>query len=286
MPFFSASIKTARGISVEEQIPLIADAGFTHLSPASSGNYGPYLYHDGARARLARLAREHGLGIDWVHLPFMRLFLCSPDPEKRSVALGALRDGIEQTARLQGGAAVVIHVADNESLPKRVTPGDCREQLTGAFHELLAAGRRTGIDITVENLFGAHTYALVTHLLDTFPELDLTLDTGHANLGKGLEPWLPRYASRVRALHCQDNDGTDDQHLPPGWGTVDWPELHRHLTAAGYAGVWGNETIQETTNFAAEPAGLFADLRARMEAVATGRQPAPRPTGDVIETRA
>jgi sugar phosphate isomerase/epimerase len=286
MPFYSASIKTARDLSVEEQIPLIAEAGFTHLSPASSGVFGPYLYVDGVRERLARLAREHGLGIDWVHLPFFQLALCSANPEDRTVALGALRDGIVQTARLQEGAAVVIHVTHNEIAPPGCSPEDCRDQLTEAFHELLATGRRVGVDVTVENLFGEHTYALVQHLLDTFPDLGLTLDTGHANVGGTLDMWLPRYAPRVRALHCQDNDGTNDQHLPPGWGTIDWPEIHRHLAAADYGGVWGNETIQGVTDFPAEPADLFADLRARMEAVATGRQPAPRPAADTAEARA
>lgn len=279
MPNFSASIKTARDLSVEEQIPLIAEAGFTHVSPASSGVYGDYLYRDAVRTRFGRLIRDHGLRIDWVHLPFLRLFPCSPDTEKRSVALAALRDGIEQAARLQEGAAVVIHVTDNARLPERMSPEDCRAQLTDAFHDLLVTGRRVGIDVTVENLFGPHTHELVTHLLDTFPDLGLTLDTGHANVGGTLGTYLPRYGARVRALHLQDNDGTDDQHLPPGWGTVDWPEIHRLLTAGGYGHVWGNETIQGVTNFEAEPLALFRDLRARLEMVAGGRQPAPAPSG-------
>lgn len=50
------------------------------------------------------------------------------------------------------------------------------------------------------------------------------LDTGHAHLYSQvpLGDWVDVLAERIRYLHLSDNDGSYDQHLSPGRGTIDW----------------------------------------------------------------
>lgn len=48
------------------------------------------------------------------------------------------------------------------------------------------------------------------------------LDTGHALLNHWDIAEVVRRCDRLRALHIHGNDGTGDQHLPIGSGSVDW----------------------------------------------------------------
>ena len=44
-----------------------------------------------------------------------------------------------------------------------------------------------------------------------------------------------------------DNYGWEDDHVPPGDGTVDLPAIIRKLLEAGYSGVWCLEIGAEST---------------------------------------
>jgi sugar phosphate isomerase/epimerase len=70
----------------------------------------------------------------------------------------------------------------------------------------------------------------VTHL-----DLNVCLDTGHANMNEGVETAFRLLKSRIRSTHVHDNNGKDDSHLfpladtPDGLandgedrGTIDW----------------------------------------------------------------
>jgi sugar phosphate isomerase/epimerase len=46
-----------------------------------------------------------------------------------------------------------------------------------------------------------------------------------------LADWLSALGTRVTHLHLHDNDGTADQHLPLGQGTIDFAYLFRFLTS-------------------------------------------------------
>jgi sugar phosphate isomerase/epimerase len=59
-----------------------------------------------------------------------------------------------------------------------------------------------------------------THL-----NLNVCLDTGHANMREGVETAYRLLKSRIRSTHVHDNNGKDDSHLFPllaEGGTIDW----------------------------------------------------------------
>ena len=76
--------------------------------------------------------------------------------------------------------------------------------------------------------------ALISEL--DHPHLALALDTGHANLGEGVSTETRAAGSFLKTTHVHDNNGRQDTHLPPGHGTVDWPEWGRALDSIGYTG--------------------------------------------------
>ena len=69
------------------------------------------------------------------------------------------------------------------------------------------------------------------------PGIGFNLDTGHAAL-HGMTPAeaIGIMGALLRTTHLQDNHGKQDDHLPPGCGTVDWPATLKALHEAKYQG--------------------------------------------------
>ncbi len=89
-------------------------------------------------------------------------------------------------------------------------------------------------------------------VIDQVPDLGLTLDVGHANLG-GSEnksiAIIEKFGRLIRHVHLHDNRGgqskDDDLHLPIGTGTVDFPGIMAALLRAGYDGTMTLEVKPE-----------------------------------------
>jgi sugar phosphate isomerase/epimerase len=94
----------------------------------------------------------------------------------------------------------------------------------------------------VENMPpGVHPGSKMTDLGELLLELHhahlaLALDTGHANLGGGVETETLSAGSLLATTHVHDNNGRQDSHLPPGLGTIDWSAWGRALDSVGYEG--------------------------------------------------
>ena len=75
-------------------------------------------------------------------------------------------------------------------------------------------------------------------VFEKFPTLKMALDTGHAHLGgEGIDKilnFLRRFSSRIGHIHADDNFGKEDNHLPIGTGTIDFPKIIRALKGIGY----------------------------------------------------
>ena len=99
-----------------------------------------------------------------------------------------------------------------------------------------------GLRVCIENMF-PRTKSLVepesfAELFTAFPTLKMTLDTGHANIGgRGYQrtlEFIHRFPDRIDHVHASDNFGQDDNHLPIGAGTVEFPRIIRALQGIGY----------------------------------------------------
>ena len=64
---------------------------------------------------------------------------------------------------------------------------------------------------------------------------------------------MKAYGSRLYALHLHDNRGTDDDHQPPFFGTIDWPDLLGWLQEIGYARSLNFEVIYDRLHFSGSP---------------------------------
>jgi sugar phosphate isomerase/epimerase len=72
------------------------------------------------------------------------------------------------------------------------------------------------------------------------PNLKATLDCAHLNAQKEILPLSARkLAGRIGGVHLADNDGSDNRHLFPGDGNVDFDGVFAELRRQGYDGFIG-----------------------------------------------
>jgi sugar phosphate isomerase/epimerase len=57
-------------------------------------------------------------------------------------------------------------------------------------------------------------------------------DTGHARLAGNFESWAQRLLPKAVMMHIHDNNGLEDQHRFPGYGSIDWSLFARIRKAA------------------------------------------------------
>ena len=181
-------------------------------------------------AGLGEVLRSTGLGIvghtAW-YLPFG-----SPVPEVRAGAVAAVEATFESLARL-GAQYVNVHVDRGiNAFPYDATLSWNAE----SFGRLAERAERFGLVVIVENVVNNFNTAKAFRvLLDAHPALRLHLDIAHANVkGEKTSDFLKAHAGKLVHVHVSDNKRVNDDHLPLGVGTIDWPEQLGLLKASGY----------------------------------------------------
>ena len=125
----------------------------------------------------------------------------------------------------------------------------------------------------IENFSNLAADALVATLEKLGDEwLGIVVDVGHAHrsqLAVSAASEIYTAAPYLRSVHIHDNhgQGANDEHLPPGWGTVDWAAVMQALRDAGYQGPFMLEVIRQTDRMLA-----LGPEEATRRAVAAARQ--------------
>ncbi|HEY3319025.1 MAG TPA: sugar phosphate isomerase/epimerase family protein [Planctomycetota bacterium] len=101
-----------------------------------------------------------------------------------------------------------------------------------------------GLDLTIEPRVGemiCSTDSLL-RLMDHVQRSNCkaTFDCAHLNAQKEILPFSARkLEGRIAGLHLADNDGTDNRHLMPGDGNIDFDGVFKELMRQGYNGPLG-----------------------------------------------
>jgi len=99
-----------------------------------------------------------------------------------------------------------------------------------------------GLCVCLENMFprcrSFFKPADFVEILRQFPNLKLTLDTGHANIGspggRRILEFIEKFGHRIGHLHVSDNLGEGDDHIPLGAGKIDFLKIVKALKHCGY----------------------------------------------------
>src|SRR5262249_20352307 len=96
-----------------------------------------------------------------------------------------------------------------------------------ALEQIHLFARSRGVEVLLENI--PNNLSSAERLLQfeelTHIGLNYVFDTGHANMGAGVEHEFNLMKNRIRSTHVHDNNGKDDVHLFPmvsTGGSVDW----------------------------------------------------------------
>ncbi len=72
-------------------------------------------------------------------------------------------------------------------------------------------------------------------------DLNMTIDINHSNIHEKLIDVCNNCNGIIANVHISDNHGEWEDHLPPGEGIIDFPEVHDALRANGYTGPFNLE---------------------------------------------
>lgn len=168
--------------------------------------------------KITTLLKRYNLGIvghTCYYLPYAHLI-----KEVREVSVEVFKTYLDFFSKI-GAKMVNIH-AD-----KRY-PDEAKEEVrnnhVATLRLLCQEAQKRGMVVMFENTHSGllHKANDILFLLNAIPDLMLHLDIGHAHVAGNLETLLTKAHKRIAHIHVSDNDGSFDQHLTLGAGTVDW----------------------------------------------------------------
>jgi sugar phosphate isomerase/epimerase len=208
----------------EERFDAIAGAGF-HPEARMTDVEHLMRVPDADVARMRALVEGRRLSV-FTHGPFLGLDVASLNGHIARYSADCIARGLEVTAGL-GGSTMVVHTNYSPFYSRdglREWLGNWRERM-GA---VLAKAAGLGVRVALENAWEERPEALA-RLVDLLPPgaAAVCLDTGHINAFSHhpVRRWWDVLGDRVVALHLHDNDGSSDDHLPPGRGIFDFAAL-------------------------------------------------------------
>ena len=191
----------------------------------------------GQKQSIRDLLARYGMGI-MGHLP---TFVLTSDlyESLRKASLQENFDALEAAAEL-GMEKVVLHPAYVTGLGKFLLD-KVKGYAMESIEAILKKAVHLNISLCIENMFPQAHFLVQPYefqsVFESFPEIRLTLDIGHANLGSGKNKsseFIHHYGYRIGHVHANDNFGKEDSHLPIGAGIIDFGKILRELKEAHY----------------------------------------------------
>jgi sugar phosphate isomerase/epimerase len=224
-PELSIATSFNYAIPIDVQLPMIASAGFTHISLGATVAHSDYTSRDG-RAHLLEHVRRHELRIDTILGP----------RADQADSFSMLSMAAEAAADL-GAGVVVTHPG-----PFDMPEDELRPRLRALLllcSSLQAVAKRTGVQFAFENVLPGPATELTAQLL---PHLDsryfgFCYDSSHDQIG-GPRPFdlLADLSHRLIAVQLSDRIRDFVDHVIPGEGFIDWLVVASILRASSFAG--------------------------------------------------
>jgi len=206
-------------------------------------------YHDAAEVdRVGTWVSEFGLAAGSMHAPINASFVHGEWGRAYSnAAVQAVRrqEAIDETrvamtaARTLGCESVVVHLGLSREQPVPVGDNDAGA-VRRSLEQLAEISAETGVRLALEIIPNdLSTPDALLEWLDGDLELGdvgVCLDFGHAHLLGGVPEAVEALAGHVITTHVHDNAGTEDDHLVPFAGTIDWPATLAAVWKIGYGG--------------------------------------------------
>lgn len=233
---------------LSEALRLLNECGWKHFEVSSEHlvQIEKSEPQDALIQEIVGCAQERGLSMPQAHLR-LAADVAHPDNAQRAEYMECLKRHIEIAARL--GVKIAVAHPGGKNLGNYTTTAQrkqLRETNVRAFRELADHAADHGLRIGLENLprRWMDTPADLLELLQAIdhPAVGITLDTSHAQVMKlDIPAAVCEFGPHLIATHISDSDGSGDQHLTPGGGTIDWPPVMQALRDINYDGLFNLE---------------------------------------------
>ncbi|MEJ2100077.1 MAG: sugar phosphate isomerase/epimerase [Desulfobacterales bacterium] len=220
---------------VAEELEDIAALGFDYLELAIDPPQAHYTILRRQMTPILTALNSHCMGVI-CHLP---TFVSTADltDSIREASLQEMLNSLEVAAGL-GAQKVVLHPGHIGGLGVYVKES-AMALANKSLESIIDRSQELGLCVCLDNMF-PKCRAFVEpgdfeDILHRFPDLRLTLDTGHANIGgrRALD-FIEKFGSRIGHLHISDNLGQRDDHLAVGSGVIDFSKIIGALKQCGY----------------------------------------------------
>jgi len=222
---------------LRKEIEEIGELGFDYVELTMDPPEASPLKILAQKRQILELLNQFKMGI-LGHLP---TFVWTSDlyESLRRVSLQENFEALEAAAEL-GIEKVVLHPGYITGLGKFVLDR-AKGYGMDSIEAILKKAVTLNITLCIENMFPqahflVHPYEFQS-FFESFPEIRLTLDIGHANLGGGKNKsseFIRLYGYRIGHVHANDNFGKEDSHLPIGAGIIDFERIIKELKTAQY----------------------------------------------------
>ncbi|MDP6124445.1 MAG: sugar phosphate isomerase/epimerase family protein, partial [Candidatus Latescibacteria bacterium] len=194
-------------------------------------------FTDAELAEIAKLAPTAGMNVAY-HAPYTGEW----DLGLTDVPTGTrLLKSAVRSAHKMGAKMLVAHLGrvPDDDLDRAV---DNSVAIVGSVVQEL---ERFGVTLALENDTYCHYDNPVAvepqTFVDFFDQLRsdsvaMALDVGHSHVTGNTEEFIEVCGDEIVYLHIADNDGTDDQHLGPSDGNIDWEDVFSRLGGCGFSG--------------------------------------------------
>ena len=222
-------------LPMDERFKLIASAGFDNVLLWWGDQYAN---DDGPKEKLPDLARKAGLFIENIHTDFDNAYYIWLDNADGEGIFNRYFKDIEDCKKYDI-PAMVVHLTNGYNFPPPGKAGLDR------LKRLVEKAEKCNVTIALENLRKTSYLDFAFKQIDS-PKLKLCYDSGHENCFTKEGDVLDRFGDKLICLHLHDNDGSGDQHMLPGEGTINWPELIQKLKNCNFN---GSVTLEANNDF-------------------------------------
>lgn len=204
-------------------IPLLADQGVTGIEiPLGSPDY--FNHRDSKDVKLLmNSCKVSGIRITTIHSPFAQdCDISSLDDQIHENGVSSLLESIE-FANIVDCDKIIVHASDKvvDNRQKRLN------RAKGVLKEMSIVALESNVNLAIENLppeYLCNTYqeilSIIKHIKSS--AVSVCFDCGHANMQGLFAENAQQLLPHSSVIHVHDNDGSEDKHLFPGKGNIDW----------------------------------------------------------------
>ena len=248
----------------------IAAHGFRRVELFATRTHFDYHAH-AAIAGIGEALAVNGLTLHSMHAPIVEgyvdgrwgpaISLAAADPARRELAVRETQ-AVIALARELPYEFLVVHMGvtgDLLAIEGANSENGVRESLERIAERAEKAGVRLAIEVIPNDLSRAGAIVELVEDELELPQAGICLDFGHAELLGDLVDAVEEASGLIVTTHVHDNRGTDDDHLVPFEGTIDWAAALTAMQKVGYEGT----LMFEIANYESPGALLARAVNAR-----------------------